>query len=437
MNPTSIQVIGTAIFCIAVLHTFMVNPIVAYSHKFKEGSMANRLLHFLGEVEAVFGIWSIIFIVLYAWIEGFMVLDDAHHVIGGVIHYIDSVNYTEPAFVFVIMCMAGTKPILSFAENVIKFIAKLIPANEKMSFYISALIFGPLLGSFITEPAAMTVTALLLLKFYYSAGMSKKFKYATIGALFVNISVGGTLTHFAAPPVLMVAGKWGWGMSYMITHFGYKAAIGVVVVTLTTALMFRKELQGELPDYGNGENDKTPFWLVAAHMVFIALVVVTAHHPKFFLGLFIFFLGMTHITHEYQEKLKLKESLLVGFFLAGLVTLGGMQGWWLQDLLAKLPDLALFFGATALTGVTDNAALTYLGSLVEGLSESAKYYLVAGAVTGGGLTVIANAPNPAGYGILNTQFEDGGINPLYLLISALFPTAVMLVCYEFLPNIIL
>jgi Na+/H+ antiporter NhaD/arsenite permease-like protein len=144
---------------------------------------------------------------------------------------------------------------------------------------------------------------------------------------------------------------------------------------------------------------------------------------------------MTHITHEYQEKLKLKESLLVGFFLAGLVTLGGMQGWWLQDLLARLPDLALFFGATALTGVTDNAALTYLGSLVEGLTESAKYYLVAGAVTGGGLTVIANAPNPAGYGILNTQFEDGGISPLYLLISALFPTTIMLICYEFLPSL--
>lgn len=279
---------------------------------------------------------------------------------------------------------------------------------------------GPLLGSFITEPAAMTVTALLLLKFYYSDGMSKKFKYATVGALFVNISVGGTLTHFAAPPVLMVAGKWGWGMSHMITHFGYKAAIGVVIVTLTTALIFRKELTGTLPENSGERNDKTPFWLIGTHIVFIALVVLTAHHPKFFLGLFIFFLGMTHITHQYQDKLKLKESLLVGFFLAGLVTLGGMQGWWLQDLLAKLPDLALFYGATALTGVTDNAALTYLGSLVEGLSESAKYYLVAGAVTGGGLTVIANAPNPAGYGILNTQFEDGGINPLYLLISALF-----------------
>lgn len=435
MSPTSIQVIGTVIFSIAVIHTFLANPIVAYSHKFKEGSMANRLLHFLGEVEAIFGIWSIIFIVFYAAIEGFMIVDEANRIIGGAIHYIDSVNYTEAAFVFVIMCMAGTKPILGFAEKLIKFIANLIPANGKMSFYISAMIFGPLLGSFITEPAAMTVTALLLLKFYYSEEMSQKFKYATIGTLFVNVSVGGTLTHFAAPPVLMVAAKWGWGMSHMMTNFGYKAATGVIVVTLVTSFLFRNELQGDLAESEDSSQDSVPFWIIAIHIVFIALVVVTAHHPKFFLGLFLFFIGMTHITHEHQDQLKLKESLLVGFFLAGLVTLGGMQGWWLQDLIAKLPDLALFYGTTVLTGVTDNAALTYLGTLVEGLTESAKYYLVAGAVAGGGLTVIANAPNPAGYGILNAQFDKGGINPLYLLISSLFPTAIMLVCYQFLPSL--
>ncbi len=334
MNPTTVQIIGTVLFAIAVIHTFLVNPIVAYSHKFEEGSIPNRILHFLGEVEAVFGIWSLVFIVFYSMVEGFMVYGEHHHVTGGVIHYLDSVNYTEPAFVFVIMCMAGTRPILKFTEGVIGFLAKLMPVGEKMSFYISALIFGPLLGSFITEPAAMTVTALLLLQYYYKEGMSKTFMYATIGALFVNVSVGGTLTHFAAPPVLMVAGKWGWGMAHMIDAFGYKAAIGVVFVTLCTAFAFRKELKGELAGHGHGDGKpSTPWWLVVIHIIFMALVVLTAHHPKFFLGLFIFFIGMTHVTHKYQDKLKVKESLLVGFFLAGLVTLGGMQGWWLQEVL--------------------------------------------------------------------------------------------------------
>src|SRR3546814_11932794 len=81
---------------------------------------------------------------------------------------------------------------------------------------------------------------------------------------------------------------------------------------------------------------------------------------------------------------------MVGFFLAGLVVLGGLQKWWLQDLLGGLEPTVLFWGATALTAITDNAALTYLGSLVEGASPAWHYMLVAGAVTGGGLTVIAN-----------------------------------------------
>ena len=90
------------------------------------------------------------------------------------------------------------------------------------------------------------------------------------------------------------------------------------------------------------------------------------------------------------------------------MTLGNVQQWWLQEVLTKMSSLVLFYGAAALTAITDNAALTYLGSLVE-LSDSSKYYLVAGAVAGGGLTVIANAPNPAGFGILKSSFGEGGL----------------------------
>jgi len=122
--------------------------------------------------------------------------------------------------------------------------------------------------------------------------------------------------------------------------------------------------------------------------------------------------------------LMLKEGLMVGFFLAGLVLLGALQKWWLQDLLGSLSPVVLFWGATALTAITDNAALTYLGSLVEGTSEAWRYMLVAGAVTGGGLTVIANAPNPAGFAILKSTFDNETISPGPLFIAALGPTLV-------------
>ncbi len=431
MNPSNLEVIATVLFGLAVIHTFVATKFEALAHKYPEGSIQENLFHFLGEVEAIFGIWAGIFIATYSFFEGFAVYDEHHHVIGGAIHYLESINYTEPAFVFVIMCIAGTRPVINFAEKCIMFVAKLIPLPEKISFYISALIIGPLLGSFITEPAAMTVTALILLDYFFSGKMSTKFKYATLGLLFVNISIGGTLTHFAAPPVLMVAGKWHWDMLHMVSNFGYKAAIAIFICTTTIALLFKKELSGKLDITEKHDNTMEPtWWITVIHLIALALVVYSAHHMVFFMGLFLFFLGFVAVTKEYQDEPKLKESLLVGFFLGGLVTLGGMQAWWLKEVLTQLGDLPLFLGATGLTAITDNAALTYLGSLVE-LSDSAKYNLVAGAVAGGGLTVIANAPNPAGYGILKGSFS-GGINPGKLLLAALPPTIVACVCFQLL-----
>jgi Putative Na+/H+ antiporter len=151
---------------------------------------------------------------------------------------------------------------------------------------------------------------------------------------------------------------------------------------------------------------------------------VSAHHPVVFLSLFLFFLGFTQAYARHNDPLVLKEGLLVGFFLAGLVVLGGMQQWWLQPIVSGLAPLALFFSALGLTALTDNAALTYLGSLIPDLSPQSRYMLVAGAVAGGGLTVIANAPNPAGVSLLRAGFDKGSIGAAGLLLGALAPTAV-------------
>lgn len=425
MNPTPIELLATVLFGLAVIHTFLVKKFEQLAHKYPAGSMQENLFHFLGEVEAVFGMWAAVLVV------GITAMKGGH----ASVEYLESINFTEAAFVFVIMAIAGTRPVIKFAEQIIIAISRLLPFSKKMSFYISALVVGPLLGSFITEPAAMTVTALILQKNFFSKPeMSTKFKYATIGLLFVNISIGGTLTHFAAPPVLMVAGKWGWGMSHMIGAFGYKAAISVILGTIIIAFLNKKELGGDFDLRAEREDKMHPrWWITLIHIIFLALVVGTAHHMVVFLGLFLFFLGFTEVTKEYQDTVKVKESLLVGFFLGGLVVLGTLQAWWLKPILSSLSEIPLYLGTTALTGITDNAALTYLGSLVE-LSDSQKYYLVAGAVTGGGLTVIANAPNPAGFGILKGNFGEDGISPIGLLKSALFPTFLALLAFRFLPS---
>ncbi len=419
MTPTTIQLIAAVLFAVAILHTF--------STKFFERLAHTRpahagIWHLLGEVEVVFGFWAMVLVVMMFATDGAAVA----------IHYIDSRNFTEPMFVFAIMVIAGTRPILQTAMAGVRLVARVIPLPGSMGFYFTVLALVPLLGSFITEPAAMTLAALILADRIFARGISSRLKYATLGVLFVNISIGGTLTPFAAPPVLMVAGKWNWDIVFMMTTFGWKAAIAVAVNALGATFLFRKEL-GRLSPASSGSNsDPAPLFLVMVHLAFLAGVVVFAHYPGMFMGLFLFFLGIAHAYSRYQDKLILREGLLVAFFLAGLVVLGGQQQWWLQPVLMSMSSDAVFVGAAILTAFTDNAALTYLGSLVEGLSDDFKYALVAGAVTGGGLTIIANAPNPAGIAILRGHFDDESVHPIGLLLAALPPTIIAGLAFRYL-----
>lgn len=413
------QMVGSGLFGIALIHTF--------STKFFEWLAHHRpdhagLWHMLGEVEVVFGFWAMILMFAMMAILG---TQEAAT-------YLDSRNFTEPMFVFAIVVVAGSRAVLHLAKKSVGVIASFVPLQGGMAFYFVALSFLPLLGSLITEPAAMTLAAIMLRDRIFGVGVSSKLKYATLGVLFVNISIGGTLTSFAAPPVLMVAAKWNWDSWFMLTNIGWKAAIAVFLNAMVTTLMFKREL-AQLPKAAKADELKMPAWVLLIHVIFLAGVVTLAHHPAGFLGLFLFFIGFAQAYPKYQDdRLLLREGLLVAFFLAGLVVLGGQQQWWLEPLLLGMDASTVYAGATALTAVTDNAALTYLGSLVEGLSDEFKYALVTGAVTGGGLTVIANAPNPAGFAILRGNFEDEAIHPLGLLIAATPATITAILAFRLL-----
>lgn len=419
MTPTLIELIGAALFAIAILHTFATR---FFEHLAHTRPTHAGLWHLLGEVEVVFGFWAMVLMIAMFAIIGASAATE----------YIESRNFTEPMFVFAIMVIAGTRPILRTATAAVGLIARAAPLPGSMASYFTVMALVPLLGSFITEPAAMTLAALILRDQFFSRGLSTRLKYATLGVLFVNISIGGTLTPFAAPPVLMVAGKWGWDINFMLAEFGWKAAIAVSINALGVTLAFRRELAAITTAKASSADEAVPPFLTLVHIAFLCGVVVFAHHPPLFLGLFLFFLGISHAYARHQDRLILKEGLLVAFFLAGLVVLGGLQQWWLQPLLMSMSSDAVFIGATALTALTDNAALTYLGSLVEGLSDDFKYALVAGAVTGGGLTIIANAPNPAGTSILKGSFDDEAVNPGGLLLAALLPTLVAGLAFRFL-----
>ncbi len=418
MSPTSIQVVAAVIFALALIHTFSTKYFEHLAHTRPRHA---GVWHLLAEVEVVFGFWAMVMIVVMAFMTS---RTDA-------VSYLDGRNFTEPMFVFAIMVVAGSKPVLQAASAAVQALVRVIPLPAPIAFFFTALAIVPLLGSFITEPAAMTLAALLMRDRIFT-NASKALRYGTLGVLFVNISIGGTLTPFAAPPVLMVAAKWNYDLAFMLTHIGWKAAIAVFINATVLTLLFAKELKA-MSYSADSPYKGVPMPMIALHGLFLLGIVVFAHHPAAFIAIFLLFMGVATAYPQHQERLILREGLLVAFFLGGLVVLGGMQAWWLQPVLMAMDETQIYFGATALTAITDNAALTYLGSQVEGLSEGFKYALVTGAVTGGGLTIIANAPNPAGASILKGTFDEGAINPLGLLAGALLPTVVAIICFRIFP----
>ena len=141
------------------------------------------------------------------------------------------------------MALASTRPIIVLAERAMGKVAAL-GSGTPAAWWFATLTIGPLLGSFITEPAAMTICALLLSRQFFDLNPSQRLKYATLGLLFVNVSIGGTLTHFAAPPILMVARPWGWDLSYVMTHFGWRTLLAVFGSALLYFAMFRDRTAG-------------------------------------------------------------------------------------------------------------------------------------------------------------------------------------------------
>lgn len=424
---TGIHLFAAICFGLAIVHTFSTKYFEAWSKTHKL-SPYSGVLHLLGEIEIVFGFWAMIFVV-------------GHFIFVGkepTIDYLESRVFTEPMFVFVIMIIAGSRPIIYFANKLVSAVANILPISNASGFFFLCLAFLPLMGSFITEPAAMTLAALILSERYFAHGLSDRSKYLTVGVLFVNVSVGGAMTAYAAPPVLMVAAKWNWDFTYMLQHFSWRAALTVLVNATLITFFCRKELgKIAIKDQARQSNllekDKIPPMIVMASLIFLAGVVVFSHYTAIFMGIFLFFLGFTEAFRTaFGKRLILREGLLVAFFLAGLVVLGGQQAWWIDPILRNLTADSMFYIAIVLTAFIDNAALTYLASLVPGLTDEFKYAVVAGALTGGGLTVIANAPNPAGFAILKKYFSFSAINPIRLVGSALVPTLISVICFKFL-----
>lgn len=348
------QKIALIIFILAIVHTFMSS-----------------------KVELIFGFWFFIYLSIVTFFLGPTVSFE----------YLKSLHLSEAIFVTCMMFACSTRPVLQLGAYLMLQSTHLLKIKNKESLlYFNLLWLGPLLGSVISEPAAMTIIAILFQKKFSSLFHHKKFAYVTLAALLVNVSVGGTLTNFAAPPIVMVARPWNWSTSIVFHLIGWKAIFICFFNALLAFFWVRNILKNAEFSSHETKVSSPPLW---------------------------------------------KESLLVGFFLASIIALGNVQAWWISQLISQASQSVLLFGATLLTSVTDNAALTYLATLVPNLPDAAKVAIVEGAVAGGGLTVLANAPNPIAFHILGGFFPQQKISPLYLLQTSFWFTCVAVLFFYF------
>ncbi|MDI9336329.1 MAG: putative Na+/H+ antiporter [Gammaproteobacteria bacterium] len=412
LQQTVPQFFALGIFILALIHTFSSKFIHNLARYYPEHK---SLFHLLGELEVVFGLWSIVLVLGLILISG----------LGPSLQYIESLKFTEPLFVFAIMLVTSSYPILYAVEKSVFFLAKLLPTHTQVGQFFLALFFIPLLGSFITEPAAITLASLILLRMDLQKLKNEKFLYLTLGVLFVNVSIGGSLTPFAAPPILMVATTWNWDIWFTLVEFGKRAVPAVLVNALLLSWYFARQLPKlSTHNHQPTHNLKMPFSFIALHFIFLIGIIFSAHYPPIFLSILLLFIGLTTTYQRFHKKIFYREALLVAYFLSGLITLGNFQQWWISSALINLDISYIYTVSTLLSAFVDNAIITYLGSLVPGLSDPIKMALVQGALTGGGLTVIANAANPIGASLLKNIFKDHTISPLYLALAALIPTLI-------------
>ncbi|MBM3184650.1 MAG: hypothetical protein FJZ64_05030, partial [Chlamydiae bacterium] len=433
---TPFHVASLLLFALAIIHTLYAHKVKTFARKIemKESRHLHKrrhartalvqLLYFLGEVEIIFAFWVIplLFAMVYAygWKIG--------------VEYLNTRDYTEPLFVAVILSLTATKPIIRIAEHTMTWCAKWL-SGSLSAWWLTLLTLGPLLGSFITEVGAMTLCALLLSRQFYQFHPSQNLSYATLALLFVNVSVGGILTDFASPAVLILAHCWHWTTADMFLLFGWKAMLGIVTSNLIYWFWFRKEFKilnekkRKLAsstflssEHTNEEN--VPLWIMMTHILFIVWIVCVAQYTAVFIASFLFFIGFHQATRRHQYPIRIVHPMLVGLFLAGLIIHGGLQGWWVVQLLHGLSPLSVMGVSILLTGFNDNTAISYLATLVPDWGPLFKYAIFTGVIAGGGLTVISNAPNPAGYAILKRHLGEG-IQPIKLFLMALIPTCIL------------
>lgn len=436
MRPVPFEILTLIVFICAIIHTFLTPRLFLLSKKMavkaEKGKknwriyhFCSELIYFASEVEVVFGLWVFPLIVAYPF---FFSTKE-------VVNYINSHDYSAPFYFTVIMVIVGTRPILYFAEGLLEKLAKL-GKDTPAAWWWTIMMAGPLLSIILKEPGAMTLSAIVLAHKFYHYKPSLKFQYATLALLFSNISLSALLNPYASKSLFLISSELRWEFQYLFFQFGWKALIAILLNNTTYFFFFRKEFQKsnfpkKIP-LRKKSRHAPPLWITIIHLIFVFLIAYNASYFPIFIAFFVIFLGFYRATSFYQDPLKLQPAILVGFFFASLMLHGELQAWWVSAIWNNLSPWMTLVSSTIFSTFIDDATLLYIFSkLPRPLFENSINYVIAGALSSGGLTIIANGPNLIGYSFLREFFgEKISFFPLFL--AALLPTVINLLAFWFL-----
>ena len=387
----------------------------------RKSDFLSEIWYFLGEVEIIFGLWCIPLFLALTYTHGWLT----------VTNYVNSRDYGEAIYIIVVLAFASTYPIIRLAEKGLGKLAAL-GGGSPLAWWVVLLSVGTLLGALIKETVAMTILAVLIGRHFFVQGPSSKLAYATLALACVNISAAGMLTSFGSSSTYIVAKAWGWDTSYMFAHFGWKALLGIVLANLTYYGFFKEEFKKmavvkkhhfELVDLPL----ETPLWISWVHILFLIWLIYNGQTPLIAAGSFILFLGFYRATVPYQSYMDLRQPLLVGFFIASLIVMSGLQVWWIVPIIESLTAGSALLVSLAISAVTHNASSTLLYAQIPHLSDTLKYVLFTGTAAAGGLTIMANGPNLIAYSILE-RFFNYNVSFVRFFLFALIPTLIVVLC---------
>lgn len=401
---STIEGVGTAIFLVGLLHSVCGGLISHY---------LPARLRFITHPESAMVMWATVLLGVQWWGSGST----------GVIKYVSRLHLIEPIYVATILIVCSTPSLIRSIRWTIFSVAHRLPVNTPMTFFVLAIVLGSLSGSIITEPAAMTLMCTIIGDTFLTSTRSDPFKYAVLGLILVSVSIGGALTPFSAPPIVMVATAWGWTLPVILRNFALPVIVSIVASTVIITMIFRRELTTPVAIVSR---PRRPDWIVSTiAMTLLVATLIVRHSLPSLLAILLIATGVIMVTSRRVAIAAVESGVWVGLFLVGVIILGGLQTWWVAPIIRSLPPSQLFMASIVVSAVADNAALAYLGTLVPDICRIKQLAIVGGAVCGGGLTVIANAPNPIAFRLLAPAFGSNGINPVKLALAAVGPTLLV------------